>query len=569
MVRFFLIAGGILFSLSGVFAAEKHKISSNDQSLPIPPEIKFKVDFWKAIYTKYTTKQGVLHDAEDLSIIYDAIELPASGDTTGVDQLRADIRENIFNIIRKKGDNLTSEERRILSKFPAQASRARLLQATENIRFQLGQADRFKQGIIRSGFYIKHIEKILAEEGVPDFIKYLPHVESSFQEYAISKFDAAGLWQLMPSTGKMFGLREEYAIDERLDPMKATRAAARHLSRDYQRLGTWPLAVTAYNHGAGGMTRAVRTLGTTDIAEIAFNFQSPSFGFASRNFYVQFLAAVDVATHYQRYFGDLPIPPPIQFETVQIKDPIYLKDFSERYRFTADEFRRLNPGLRPPVLNNSRPIPKGVEVRVPPNSHRVPILVASIDKSIMKGVGKSQKTMKLPELKLAKTTAPKAPSKLKETLSNYAVQDVAEGRGWVSLEINESITQLAEWLKVSVDDLRAWNGLDSQAQARLGQRLMIQTAKVNLEDFQSLREDYHRQIKEDFFAQFEIAKLQDYEVKKGENLWSVCYQKFDIPPWLLKEYNSNVQLLNLAPGTKLKVPVLREKNGVPLVGSSQ
>lgn len=535
--------------------------------------MKFKVDFWKAIYTKYTTKQGVLHDAEDLSIIYDAIELPAGGDTTGVDQLRAEIREHIFNIIRKRGENLTSEERRILSKFPAQASRARLLQATENIRFQLGQADRFKQGVLRSGFYLKHIEKILAEEGVPDFIKYLPHVESSFQEFAISKFDAAGLWQLMPSTGKLFGLREEYTIDERLDPMKATRAAARHLYRDYQRLGTWPLAVTAYNHGGGGMTRAVQTLGTTDIAEIAFRFQSPSFGFASRNFYVQFLAAVDVATHYQKYFGDIPVPPPIQFETVQIKDPIYLKEFGERYRFTLDEFRRLNPGLRPPVLNNSRQIPRGVEVRVPPNSRRMPVLVASLDQHAVKTAVKTQqKAMKvIPELKVAKAspTAKVPANKLKDAVSPYAIQDVAEGRGWVSLEINESITQLAEWLKVKVEDLRAWNAMEAQAQARLGQRLLVQTANVNIEEFQNSREDYHRQVKEDFFTQFEIAKLQDYEVKKGENLWSVCYQKFDIPPWLLKEYNSNVQLLNLTPGTKLKVPLLREKNSALVGAASQ
>lgn len=568
-MRLFLLFGGILAALSGAFASEKNKNPSSDLSLPVPVELQFKVDFWKAIYTKYTTKQGVLHDAEDLSIIYDAIELPSSGDTTGVDQLRGDIRDHIFNIIRKKGENLTSEERRILSKFPAQASRARLLQATENIRFQLGQADRFKQGVIRSGFYLKHIERILAEEGVPDFIKYLPHVESSFQEFAISKFDAAGLWQLMPSTGKMFGLREEYTIDERLDPMKATRVAARHLLRDYKRLGNWPLAVTAYNHGAGGMSRAVQTLGTTDIAEIAFRFQSPSFGFASRNFYVQFLAAVDVATHYQRYFGDLPVPPPIQFETVQIKDSIYLKDFAEQYRFTSEEFRRLNPGLRPPVFNNSRPIPRGAEVRVPPNSHRVPILIASLDRQSVKAAAKAQKTAKLPELKVAKAAPSKPISKLKDVVSPYAIQDVAEGRGWVSLEINESISQMADWLKVSVDDLRNWNGMDAQAQARLGQRLLIQTAKVNTEEFQTLREDYHRQIKEDFFAQFEIAKLLDYEVKKGENLWSICYQKFDIPPWLLKEYNSNITLLNLTPGTHIKVPVLREKNGVALVGSSQ
>ncbi|MDB5038044.1 MAG: hypothetical protein JWQ35_1572, partial [Bacteriovoracaceae bacterium] len=304
-LRGFWVAISIVFlplSLSAVRPERSHE----NETISIPTELRLKVEFWKAIYTKYTTTQGLLHDAEDLSVIYDAIELPRNGSTTSADELRYNIREKLFNIVRKRGENLTPEERKLLAHFPPGTTRTRLLQATENIRFQLGQADRFKEGIIRSGYYLKHIEKILHEEGLPDFIKYLPHVESSFQEYAISKVDAAGLWQLMEATGRGLGLKIDYAVDQRLDPWLATEAAAKHLKRDRNFLGTWPLAITAYNHGPGGVQKAVQTLGTTDISDIAFRYTSPTFGFASRNFYAQFLAAVEVASNYQRYFGELP-----------------------------------------------------------------------------------------------------------------------------------------------------------------------------------------------------------------------------------------------------------------------
>ena len=122
----------------------------------------------------------------------------------------------------------------------------------------------------------------------------MPHVESSFDPYAYSKVGAAGLWQFMRSTGRRF-LRIDAAVDERLDPYRATEAAAQLLSYNYRLLGSWPLAITAYNHGAEGMRRAREQLGTDDIVRIVRDYHSPTFGFASRNFYVSFLAALTVS----------------------------------------------------------------------------------------------------------------------------------------------------------------------------------------------------------------------------------------------------------------------------------
>lgn len=559
----FLRSGAFLFILIVSVLSEVSGQTQEDL-LPFPKELRAKVQFWTAIYTKYSTNQGLIHDSEDLSVIYEAVELPRNGDLGGVDIIRAQLRETIFNILRKRGENLTVQERKLLSKFPSGAGRARLLKATENIRFQRGQADRFKEGIRRSGYYLKHIEQILKEEGVPNFVKFLPHVESSFQENAISKFGAAGLWQLMPGSAKSW-IRVGYEIDERLDPWLATKAAARHLKRDYKSLGAWPLALTAYNHGPGGVRRAVQSLGTTDIAEIAFNYSSPSFGFASRNFYVQFLAATEVAGNYRKYFGDLQLPEPLKFESFYLKQPTYVRALESQYVFTPEEFRRLNPGLRPPVMSGARPIPMGTLVRVPPNSKRTQTLVASLDKKAASAaVPKAKSELEL-RAALPKPKPQLAAAPFEE--SRFKLKDVAEGRGWIEVGMNETIAQLSEWLNVPLEDLRGWNGMDPLGQIRQGQRLLVKVAKVDIPEFEKQRADYHRQIREDFFARYEVTKLENYDVKRGENLWSLCYQKFEIPPWLLAEYNSTINLENLAPGQKLKIPTLREKNSEEIASS--
>lgn len=570
--RAWILSLAILFFATVSLHAELPSayITAQSKNLPFPKALELKVEFWKAIYTKYGTNQGVIHDSEDLSIVYDAVQLPKFNDMGAVDRVRYEIREAIFNILRKQGRNLTTFERQILSKFPPQTTRARLMRATENIRFQRGQSDRFKEGVIRSGYYLKHIEKILAEEGVPDFVKFLPHVESSFQEYAISKFAAAGLWQLMPATGRMF-LRVEYVIDERLDPWVATRAAARHLKRDFKALGAWPLALTAYNHGPGGVMRAVKSLGTSDIAEIAFNYESPSFGFASRNFYAQFLAAVEVASNYKRYYGELPVKKPIEFEVAKIERPVFLNDFAKKYEFSMDEFKRLNPGLRPPIMQNKRPIPVGIIIRVPPNSKRQ-MLVASLDKAV---IGKPSRPLPkasvAAELKASvteKDLAKKAISSAPAVISKYAVRDLAEGRGWIEVMMGETISQVADWIATPIEQIREWNGMDGQGQIQQGQRLLLKFSNTSAAQFQTAREEYHQQLREDFFARYEVGKTEDYTVKRGENLWSLCYQKFDIPAWLLQEYNPKANLEVLAPGTKLKIPVLMEKDFVAVSEAS-
>src|SRR3954447_4604186 len=152
-----------------------------------------------------------------------------------------------------------------------------LLDASQRVRFQLGQADKFREGLIRSGAWEKFIRKTIADAGLPPEIASLPHVESSFNPAARSKVGAAGMWQFMVSTGRRF-MRIDNVVDERLAPYKSTRAAALLMQQNYEVTRAWPLAITAYNPGASGMRRAIEQVGTDDIGVIVRKYQSRTFG---------------------------------------------------------------------------------------------------------------------------------------------------------------------------------------------------------------------------------------------------------------------------------------------------
>jgi len=179
----------------------------------------------------------------------------------------------------------------------------------ENIHTQLGIKERFRDGVVRSGRYLEAFQDIFDKAGIPSDVALLPLVESSFENRALSSAGAAGIWQFTRGTGRLY-MNVTRKIDERLDPAKATRAAARLLHDNYEALGNWPLAITAYNHGRGGMLRAQGEVGSSDIIKVIGEYKGPLFGYASMNFYSEFLAAVEVYRNYEQYFGTLVLDSP-------------------------------------------------------------------------------------------------------------------------------------------------------------------------------------------------------------------------------------------------------------------
>jgi membrane-bound lytic murein transglycosylase D len=342
-------------------------IPAASEAIPRPPELERDVRFWIRVYTEVTTNEGFLHDEHNLGVIYQAVhfepDASAARRREQLDGLREHIRDQLRRLAAGAAD-LTADEQRIRAAFGSEASPARFEQAASEIRFQLGQADRFREGLERSGAWEAHIADTLANLGLPPEISALPHVESSFNPAAYSKVGAAGLWQFMRSTGRRF-LRIDDAVDERMDPFRATEAAAQLLDFNYRLLGTWPLALTAYNHGAAGMRRARDGLGTSDIVTILRQNKSPTFGFASRNFYVSFLAALEIDRNPEKYFGALERRPETHFREVEMPAYVPVAALERVLKVDATRLEALNPALLPAVWKGQRRVPQGYRLRLP------------------------------------------------------------------------------------------------------------------------------------------------------------------------------------------------------------
>lgn len=343
------------------------------QALPRYPQLQSDVDFWIRVYSEITTQQGFLHDERNLAIVYATLDVPVADGTSARRETIARQRERWTSALRIAADSLEQgletnavDARQVLAWWGSEATPERLRRAAEEIRFQLGQADRFREGLVRSGIWESHIARTFARLGLPPELAALPHVESSFNPAAYSKVGAAGLWQFMRSTGRLY-MRVDDVVDERMDPFRATEAAARLLADNHAALGSWPLAITAYNHGRAGMRRAREAMGTDDFAVIARQYQSRSFGFASRNFYPSFLAALTIDQDPRRYFGDLERAPELRFNEIEMPGYAAIDTLERVLELPRTTLRELNPGLRPAVWSGLRMVPRGYRLRVPPD----------------------------------------------------------------------------------------------------------------------------------------------------------------------------------------------------------
>jgi membrane-bound lytic murein transglycosylase D len=348
--------------------AARYALATEAEPFAHPPELEQDVRFWIRVYTEVTTEQGLLHDDWDLGLVYEVLRFDPADSPREREHRVAEAKARYAELLRRfaagNTDGLTAHERRILHAFGERATPQQFRDAIDRIRFQLGQADRFHDGLIRAQAFERSISKVLAQRGVPADIGALPHVESSFNPAAYSRVGAAGLWQFMPSTARRY-MRVDSLVDERLDPYSATEAAANLMLYNYHLLGTWPLAVTAYNHGPGGLKRAQDALGTSDIAVIVKRYNGATFGFASRNFYVAFLAALEVDRNAEKYFGPITHLPDTQSTVVDVPDYIPVDALAKAFKVDAGALRVLNPALRPPIWNGARFVPRGFGLRIP------------------------------------------------------------------------------------------------------------------------------------------------------------------------------------------------------------
>ena len=366
----------ILFLPSSLYAATSFSLNEIADQFP-SRGFEEKIEFWRSIFTHYGEKEVLFHDQDDLQLIYEVMTFDKStrNDTAEFRRQRTKLREKerqiqqILDDIRRWGpdsDRLKPEHRRIIQVLKSHGytlKSAELRELRGNIRSQRGIKEKFRESLLRSGKYLGVIEKTLKQHGVPVELAFLPHVESSFDYSAYSKRGAAGIWQFIRSTGRQYMTISSY-VDERLDPLKATESAARLLRQNYEALQSWPLAVTAFNHGRNGMARAKRRYGD-DLGVIIERYTSRTFGFASKNFYIEFLAAVEVARNYTHYFGPLDISEPMQFDSVALDRSYHLRYITEVPELSEEVLREYNPQVRQPIWQGSKVLPRGLTLRLP------------------------------------------------------------------------------------------------------------------------------------------------------------------------------------------------------------
>lgn len=430
---------GILCLLLAILAAPP----AAGDTFPEPPELQPDVGFWVSIFTQYDSNEGVLHDNRHLDVVYERIDVPAGLSRAARNRAIADRRKALQRTLRTlaggKRDSLTAEEARVLGLWPEDVSNATLSAAVKRIRFQQGLSDRFRAGLERSGRWRTFIETELAALGVPADLAALPHVESSYNPEARSHVGASGIWQFTRSTGRRF-MQVDHVLDERNDPYAATRGAGQLLAYNYSITGNWPMAITAYNHGLAGVRRAMRQFGDTNYVDILRKYKGRTFGFASRNFYVAFLAARKVDQNPQAYFPGVKPEPAKRYDEVELSGYIAAKDLARSLGVSVNELRRHNPAAQATIWTGSKHLPKGYTVRLPAGALQqdMATLLAGIPAA-------TWASRQLPDM----------------------FHTVVRG---------DTLSQIAEAYDTRVSTLVALNGLGSRHRIRAGQRLRLPAA---------------------------------------------------------------------------------------------
>tara|TARA_B110000459_G_scaffold199459_1_gene246171 strand:- start:418 stop:2163 length:1746 start_codon:yes stop_codon:yes gene_type:complete len=579
---------------------------------------------------------------------------------------------------------------------------------------------------------------VIQEKGLPAALGVLPHVESSFNPGAFSSASAAGMWQFTRATGQRF-MRIDHIVDERMDPYTSTSAAMSLLEYNYSVLGTWPLALTAYNHGAGGIARAVRETETTDIEKIVANYKGRAFGFASRNFYAQFLAVNEVEKNALEYFGDVRFNPAPNFREVQTDAFIDAEVFASSIGVSLEQLRDDNRGLRPVVWEGIKRIPAGFRVKVreelvpsgdilsmvladfkfavqtpdiayvvergdslsviarrfntsvtrlaslnqlqsrnriqigqrlllpqdnsqptsvaavvsedgsytvrrgdtvsliaarygvteqallgvngiqdphriyPGQTLRMPgqgdagIQLAGIDaantppptvqtqlaKEVVARVDPVRDTPVAPPVEVGQLTLVRLPpaavlpdnqqldapvtddqstaealdpvidvsesnEQLVESLSADPSDYTVAGNNTVEVQASETLGHFADWLGIRAWDVRRLNNMAFRDPVIVGKRLTLDFSSVNVAEFELKRREFHSTLQQEFFSNYRIQGVEQYEIKRNDNIGAIARNRYSTPIWLVRQYNPELDFNRIQIGQQIAFPLVEE-----------
>ena len=727
------LAPSVLLLLFFLFAPLK-SLAQDPTLFPRPAELEPAISFWVRVYTEVDTQSGFLHDSQNLDVIYTDLRL----NRRAIEARRSQIQEDLRVLATGERGQLTDSQSEILALWPIDVSNQTLRAAASNVRWQLGQSDRFLGGLQRSGAYRQHINNVIREKGLPAELGVLPHVESSFNPGAFSSASAAGMWQFTRATGQRF-MRIDHIVDERMDPYTATSAAMSLLEYNYSVLGTWPLALTAYNHGAGGIARAVRETETTDIEKIVANYKGRSFGFASRNFYAQFLAVNEVERNAVEHFGVVRFNPAPNFREVETDAFIDAEVFASSVGISLDQLRADNRALRPVVWEGNKRIPAGFKIKmreevVPsgdilamvladfkfpvqtpdiayvvergdslsviarrfntsvtrlaslnqlqsrnriqigqrlllPQDNSQPTSVAAVvskdgsytvrrgdtvsliaarygiteqallgvngiqdphriypgQQLTMPGQGDAgvqlagidvtntptrtvetllaeevvaridpmSDTPVVPPIEVEEFTLVRLPpaavlpdnqeldtpvsdeestaealdpvidvsesnEQLVENLSADPSDYTVASNNTVEVQASETLGHFADWLSIRAWDVRRLNNMAFRDPVIVGKRLTLDFSSVNIAEFELKRREFHSTLQQEFFSNYRIQGVEQYEIKRNDNIGAIARNRYSTPIWLVRQYNPELDFNRIQIGQKIAFPLVEQ-----------
>ncbi len=339
------------------------------------------VSFWTRVFSEFSELESVIHSSAHPHKILRVLDFRAQASRMSEEQLskyrrkaESDAKEQMEDLLaqidkkRQNPEAMNAEERRIFALLKDVKDDHLFAGLRGTIRSQRGLRERTEKALRVSDRYLPYMEKVFHGYNMPAQLTRLPLVESSFNLDAYSKAGAAGIWQFIPSSARIY-MRLNEVVDDRRDPWTSTDAAARHLRDDYAMLGDWPLAITAYNHGRGGISRGLKQVQGKTLLDLIDRYDSKRFGFAGKNYYAEFLAAVDVERAARQKQNEAALAP-LQFEVVETQHYVPYETLRRLCGADDELFRRLNPAYRPEVISGKLYVPPGHLIRIPAGSAR-------------------------------------------------------------------------------------------------------------------------------------------------------------------------------------------------------
>jgi membrane-bound lytic murein transglycosylase D len=366
--------------------------------------------------------------------------------------------------------------------------------------FQTLRRKGFEKGLRRVKKYERMMKDIFAEEGLPIDLYYLGLIESGYNPKAYSRAKAMGPWQFIESTGRLYGLKRDWWIDERRDPERSTRAAARHLKDLYRELNSWPLAMAAYNAGLGRVRRAIKKAGTNDFWSLKLPTQT--------KYYVPaFMAATIIAKEPEKYGFRVDYEPPLEFGYVEVDECTDMEVIAECAGTDLKNIRELNPELRrwctPPRQKN----------------YRVVVPAGAVD----------------------------------SFNENYALVPRENKVSWRRYKIarGDSLSTIAHRFGTSITAIMDVNGLKSRSFIRAGSYLLIpvpgERGNVSRNEIRKVASKMRPGSPSSAGR-----KKVLYHVRRGDTLWDIS-QNHGVSVSALKQWNPSIRGSTIHPGKQLVI----------------